>query len=121
VEQAEVATREAARSRRLLYASAMHLAQQAWEAGNLGAARAVLERHLPQAGPEDLRGFEWRYFWQLCQDGSRQTLRGHRRGVSAVAFAPDGQTLATCGDDLSLRLWHLASQRQVQLLGRAGG
>jgi WD40 repeat protein/serine/threonine protein kinase len=115
--EADRATREADQSRRLLYASDMSLALHAWEAGTFGHARTALERHRPQAGQEDLRGFEWRYLWGLCQDGSRHTLRGHTAGVSAVAFAPDGQTLATRGDDHSVRLWDMASRRHVKLLG----
>ena len=115
--EADRASREADQSRRLLYASDMTVALHAWEAGTLRHARAALERHLPQAGQEDLRGFEWRYLWGLCQDGSRHTLRGHTAAVSAVAFAPDGQTLATRGDDYSVRLWDMASRRHVKLLG----
>ena len=120
LEEADRATREADQSRRLLYASDMSLALHAWEAGTLGHARAALERHLPQAGQEDLRGFEWRYLWRLCQDGSRHTLRGHTAAVSAVAIAPDGQTLATRGDDNSVRLWDMASRHHVKLQGYRG-
>jgi WD40 repeat protein len=115
--EADHGTREADQSRRLLYAADMSLALHAWEAGTLGHARAALERHRPQAGQEDLRGFEWRYLWGLCQDGSKYTLRGHTAGVSAVAFAPDGKTLATRGDDGSVRLWDMASRRHFKLLG----
>ncbi len=95
----------------------MSLALHAWEAGTLGHARTALERHLPHAGQEDLRGFEWRYLWGLCQDGSRHTLRGHTAGVSAIALAPDGQILTTRGDDSSVRLWDMASRHHVKLLG----
>jgi WD40 repeat protein/serine/threonine protein kinase len=116
VEEAGNATREANRSRRLLYASDMSLAQQAWEPGDTGRARDLLERQWPEAGQEDLRGFEWRYLWGLCRDGSRHTLRGHTGEVKAVAFSGDGRTLATCGDDGSVRLWNLASRRYVKLL-----
>ena len=31
---------------------------------NLGHARQLLRIHVPQPGQEDLRGFEWRYFWK---------------------------------------------------------
>lgn len=74
-------------------------------------------RHLPQARQEDLRGFECRYLWGLCQDGSKYTLRGHTGGLSAAALAPDGQTLATRGDDNIVRLWDMDSRRHVKLLG----
>jgi WD40 repeat protein len=119
--QREVAVAEADRSRRLLYASDMNLAQQAWEAGDTGRARALLGRQCPQPGQEDLRGFEWRYLWQLCRDGSRHTVRGHRSEVTAVAFAPDGRTLATSGADYSVCLWDLTSQQCLRLLGVRGG
>jgi WD40 repeat protein/serine/threonine protein kinase len=115
VAQTELATREMHLSRRLLYASDMNLAQQAWEAGTIERARAALERHLPQAAQEDLRGFEWRYLWRLCQDGSRRTLPGHTAWVTAVAFSFDGQTLATAAEDDSVRLWDVASWRHVKL------
>jgi hypothetical protein len=36
----------------------MNLALPLWEAGNLGRARELLERHRPREGREDLRGFE---------------------------------------------------------------
>jgi WD40 repeat protein/serine/threonine protein kinase len=118
-QQADLATREADRSRRLLYASDMNLALHAWEVGDNGQARALLERQWPQAGQDDLRGFEWRYLWRLCGDGSRQTLRGQMGEVGAIAFAPDGKTLAasSAGSDPSVCLWDLASGRHVKLVG----
>src|SRR5262249_552019 len=65
---------------------------------------------------EDLRGFEWRYLWRLCQDGSRRTLPAHTAAVTAVAFSPDEKTLVTAAEDPSVRLWDVASWRHVKLL-----
>jgi WD40 repeat protein/serine/threonine protein kinase len=115
--QQKIAEEEADLSRHLLYDSDMNLAQQAWEAGDTARAQALLERQLPQDGQKDLRGFEWRYLWRLCADGSRQTLRGHTGAVNGVTFAPGGQTLIThCLADRSIRFWDVATQRHVRLV-----
>jgi WD40 repeat protein len=117
VDQANRATAEADRSRRLLYDTEMSLAQQAWEAGDTGRALTLLEKQQPRDGQDDLRGFEWRCLWSLCRDGSRRSWRGHTGQVTEAAFSPDGHTLATSAFDGSLRLWDIASLRHVELLG----
>jgi hypothetical protein len=119
VKQANRATVEADRSRRVLYDTEMLLAQQTWDAGDTGRALALLEKQRPQVDcQEDLRGFEWRYLKALCRDGSRRSWRGHTGMVTEATFSPDGRTLATSAfGDSSLRLWDVASQRHVKLLG----
>ena len=50
------------------------------------------------------------------------TLKGHEGFVSAVAFSPDGKTLATGGGDRSIKFWdvgHTSKTRNV-LKGHAG-
>ena len=48
------------------------------------------------------------------------SIAGHARGTNAIAFAPDGTTLATAGNDGAVRLWEVSTGRQQAALdGRA--
>jgi eukaryotic-like serine/threonine-protein kinase len=119
--QQEIARQQTRVARRLLYASDLNVAQQAWESGNLTRARDLLERQRPSQGTEDLRSFEWRHLWQLCRDGSLHTFRGHAEGVTAAAFSPDGTTLASASLDGIVRIWDVAARRATVILEHEGG
>ena len=95
----------------------MNLAHQAWNEGSLQRAQELLRAHLPQAGKEDLRGFEWRYLWRLCQDESRFTFTNvHFAGVHhGLALAADGQTVIAASGD-SLKWLDRQKQREVQTM-----
>jgi len=77
----------------------MNLAQQALKLNNLGQAHRLLDRHRPQPREEDLRGWEWRYLWQLTRlDSGRESIlwRAPDQGrwdVRDVAFSQDGSRL----------------------------
>src|SRR6185503_8284675 len=119
-ERADTQARRAAenqeQSRRLLYASDMSLAQQALKLNNLGRARRLLDRHRPQPGEEDLRGWEWRYLWQLTRSSALVTLTNRWSPPVTVSFSPDGTRLAVGCENGRVDLWDVPNRRLIRAL-----
>ena len=108
-------------SRWSLYAARIGLAQEAWTAGHVDRARALLESLRPRAGQPDLRGFEWRYLWGICRDGSFLTVSNLESSVESVAVSPDGRFVALVGDKPDVILWNVAARRVEGRLPAPGG
>ncbi len=81
--------------RRLLYASQMNLAQQAWDAANAPRVVDVLSGLDPAASESDLRGWEWHYLWQLAH---RERIVNSLDSVPwFVVVSPDSSRYVTAG------------------------
>lgn len=44
--------------------------------------------------------------WQCLE-----TLKGHRSSVHGISFSPDGDYVASCGADRSVKIWHLDTRK----------
>ena len=51
----------------------------------------------------------------------RTRLTGHSRGITALAFSPDGHALATAGIDRCIKLWNLADGTEQATLSNGVG
>src|SRR5947209_3238340 len=76
------------------YVADINLAQQSLTAQNYGRAMQLLKKHRPQPGTPDLRGFEWRYLWQLCQGDDHVAFAEEGKPVRSLSFSPNGAWLA---------------------------
>jgi WD40 repeat protein len=95
-----------------LYVADMAIAHRAYVENNLGRAVELLRKYVPRPGEPDLRGFEWRYLWQLTRGTERCTFL-HEAFVEAVEFSPNGQWLASLGRDRCVRIWNPITRQSL--------
>jgi WD40 repeat protein/serine/threonine protein kinase len=94
-EQAHVAEAEQReRAEAALYAGRITLANHAYQANDVAAARVVLAQCTPEPGQLDRRGWEWSYLDRLCHADLYPGI-GHlslrEAHVNGVAFFPDSR------------------------------
>jgi WD40 repeat protein/serine/threonine protein kinase len=103
---AEVRQRER-EVRQHLYVQDIVLAWHALREGERERMRGLLERHIPEAGQEDPRGFEWYYLHRRSRGLMHESARvaAHQGGAYCVTYSPDGRRLASAGQDGVIRFW----------------
>ncbi|MBI4325909.1 MAG: WD40 repeat domain-containing protein [Chloroflexi bacterium] len=112
----------------------MMLTQHALTDNDVGLALGLLNKHRPtfvvpasagssqpgsSARPDllkaglqtDLRDWEWRYLWQLCQPDHSVRLQTNSGPISAVAVSQDGRAMAAQTGSHQVALWDLNTRR----------
>jgi WD40 repeat protein len=101
-----------------LYESDMILAHQAADQGNLGLARNLLEKHRPKPHAPDLRGWEWRHLWGLCQSDELQVVATNSGSKVSLALSRDGRLLSAAQSisaTSAVYLWEFPSGRLLAM------
>ena len=98
-------------ARQSTYASGMKLAQLAMADNNVGLALILLEKHRPKGKSEiDLRHWEWRYLWQLCQGDESVVLHQYSVPFRALAVSKNGKISALRKSVGQVALWDLTTR-----------
>ncbi len=96
------------------YVTQINMADRLLRECNSKGALANLQQFDPKPGEEDLRGFEWYYLWQRSQEVA-PLLGKHDGDAYCVQPSPDGELLASCGQD-GIRIWKLSTGEPLQHL-----
>ncbi len=106
-------------ARRNSYGAEMTLADQAANAGNWTSVRTLLDRTRPEPGQTDLRGWEWRYLWQISRIGAESRFGGRTNPIYSIAPLPDGRTVALGEMEGGFSLWDASSGQLLYELPEA--
>ncbi len=97
-----------------LYVSDVLAIGDACEKEAFTRAKQLLLRHRKERSGNDLRGFEWRYYWQQAKGEMLSSFQAHQAAVSKIQFLSDGKRMITAGRDQKIKLWSLADHRLIQ-------
>ena len=101
------ADREARLALRQLYANQIARAVREQQDFDVGSMKQRLD-----ACPPALRGWEWQWLNRLS-DSSFLTLRGHKGPLISTGFSSDGARVASADGTGSVRLWDVATGREL--------
>ncbi|HJQ81363.1 MAG TPA: protein kinase [Lacipirellulaceae bacterium] len=94
------------------YLHRIALSQRELSVNNLKGALELLGQC-----PEDLRQWEWYYLKRLCR--VEPVILRNKIEVSSLAFSPDGERLASAGDDGDIKVWNSKTGKVIQTIPKA--
>ena len=117
------AEQEKSRYMRLAYASDMNIAQRLLKEHSPSSALQKLDAYRPSPGAyhkPDLRGWEWRYLWGLCQNDEHVLLMHQTNQISDFAFVENDQQLAILKGGQSVEFWDWSKRSKTGTLPCVG-
>jgi WD40 repeat protein len=110
--QRDAAEAERDAAENMAYVADMNLIPQSYEQNDFGRIHSLLD----ESRTSKYRGFEWGYWNRLCHL-DLFTLTAHGNGVTAAAFSPNGNRIATGCYDGTVKLWDAETGRETGTLG----
>ncbi len=120
--EAELEAKRAVRSesiaKRNLYAAHMNEVREALPQNDIGLARELLDMYRPKGDEPDLRGWEWRYYYQQCLSEAQARLPNgdERPPVFSASISSDGSRLLLGYGGGQLELWDVAARELVRVV-----
>ena len=97
-----------------LYGRDIQHAAEECRKGRFAEAAAELEKHRPQDGQTDLRGFEWYHLWRISHPDMVAQPLGST--ITSLAMSPDGALVATGEANGTVALWKTATRQNIGIL-----
>ena len=102
------------RARRSAYAADINLAGESLrQSRDVARALELLNLHRPRGGGTDIRGWEWRYLWQLCQPDFEEVVAQCNGTLRSVNVSPNGDYFAITVDHGGVELWDCKTHKLV--------
>jgi WD40 repeat protein/serine/threonine protein kinase len=73
-----------------VYMQDVQLAYNAWKEGDVERVSTLLERHIPQPGARDLRGFEWLHLYNKRQSSDDNVALRFASGAQGASLSANG-------------------------------
>jgi len=119
-EQAALSSEQAAKAselsaRRMSYRTDVQRAYDFYLSNNWFDASRSLANQIPTEPQKDLRGLEWR--WLDAEINAKlHRLGSHDGPATGCVVFPDGNTVATAGEDGFVRLWDAKARKMIKLI-----